>query len=378
MYYKMKNKIIIFHPYPDFGGADRSVIRLINGLDNCDIHLCTLIKPKYKNYLNKKIKYKILKSTRTLFSIFELRKYVLEETKSDNYFKYIFISNQNFANIISMISLAKYKKIKTILIERNHIVELSFYNNLFDKFKKFLIYLGIKYFYNKASAIVGISKVLSNDLSKLINKSVTTIYNPAADRDIFENKNHFNHKKYFKKLKKKKILLNVGRLENQKNQIFLLEAFKDCVKSDQQLHLIIVGNGNQYKELEKFIKKNNLSNNVDIIKNISNLKIFYKKSNLFILTSIYEGFGNVLVEALKYKCPIISSNCLSGPKEILNNGKFGDLYNPGDKKKLIILIKKHLINEKKLKKKSIAGFKELSKYSLKENILNFKKLFNKL
>ena len=125
----------------------------------------------------------------------------------------------------------------------------------------------------------------------------------------------------------------------------MLEAFKDCVKSDQQLHLIIVGNGNQYKELEKFIKKNNLSNNVDIIKNISNLKIFYKKSNLFILTSIYEGFGNVLVEALKYKCPIISSNCLSGPKEILNNGKFGDLYNPGDKK-LIILIKKHLINEK--------------------------------
>ena len=57
--------------------------------------------------------------------------------KSNNYFKYIFISNQNFANIISMISLAKYKKIKTILIERNHIVELSFYNNLFDKFKNF-------------------------------------------------------------------------------------------------------------------------------------------------------------------------------------------------------------------------------------------------
>ena len=69
---------------------------------------------------------------------------------------------------------------------------------------------------------------------------------------------------------------------------------------------------------------------------------------------------------------------MSGPKEILNNGKFGDLYNPGDKKKLIILIKKNKINEKKLKKKSIAGFKELSKYSLKENILNFKKLFNKL
>ena len=125
--------------------------------------------------------------------------------------------------------------------------------------------------------------MLSNDLSKLINKSVTTIYNPAADRDIFENKNHFNHKKYFKKLKKKFYLI-FGRLENQKNQIFLLEAFKDCVKSDQQLHLIIVGNGNQYKELEKFIKKNNLSNNVDIIKNISNLKTFYKKSNLFILT----------------------------------------------------------------------------------------------
>ena len=54
---------------------------------------------------------------------------------------------------------------------------------------------------------------------------------------------------------KEKNLLNVGRLENQKNQIFLLEAFKDCVKSDQQLHLIIVGNGNQYKELENLLRK---------------------------------------------------------------------------------------------------------------------------
>lgn len=378
MYSKMKNKIIIFHPYPDFGGADRSLIRLINGLNNCEIHFCSLRKPKYKKYIKKKINYKILKSKRTLFSIFELRKYVINETRSKNYYKYIFISNQNFANIVSIISLASYRKIKIVLIERNHLIELSYYNNYLDKIKKKLIYFLIKKLYVKANAVIGISKNLSSDLGKLIKKNVYTIYNPAADKDIFEKKEFFNYKNYFRKLKNKKVILNVGRLANQKNQIFLLEAFRECLQTNRKLHLVIVGSGNKYYELKEFIKKNNLTKNVDIIKNISYLRDFYKRSNLFILTSIYEGFGNVLVEALKYKCPIISSNCLSGPKEILNNGEYGDLYKTEDKNRLIILINKHFKNEKILKKKSIAGFKELSKYSLKKNILNFNNLFEKL
>jgi glycosyltransferase involved in cell wall biosynthesis len=58
--------------------------------------------------------------------------------------------------------------------------------------------------------------------------------------------------------------------------------------------------------------------------------MFYKKSNLFILSSIYEGFGNVLVEALQHKCPVITSNCKSGPMEIIENGKYGYFFNVGD------------------------------------------------
>ena len=79
MYSKKKVRLFIFQPYPKFGGADRSIIKLINGLNFNDITLISLSKCYYSQYLNKKIQYKILRSSRTLYSIFELRKFIQEK-----------------------------------------------------------------------------------------------------------------------------------------------------------------------------------------------------------------------------------------------------------------------------------------------------------
>ena len=87
---------------------------------------------------------------------------------------------------------------------------------------------------------------------------------------------------------------------------------------------------------------------------------------LFILSSIYEGLGNVLVEALKNNCPVITSSCNSGPMEIIGNGKYGDFFLPRDHKTLAKKILNHFQSPKRLKKKLKIPSSHLQKFSLKK------------
>ena len=177
-----KIKIYIFHPYSRIGGADLSLSRLINNLNSnkYSITFITLAKPKIKFYLKKKIEILILKKKRALFSIFDLRLIVKKD--KEKYSKVIFISNQNFANIISVIAMSKLKWLKLILIERNNPIELDYINSI----KSRLIKLLIKITYKFSDIIIAISKELGKDLEKLCNKKVNTIYNPSFDKNIYK------------------------------------------------------------------------------------------------------------------------------------------------------------------------------------------------
>ena len=284
------------------------------------------------------------------------------------------ISNQNFANIATIISLRKLYKIKKILIERNHLDELKFYKNFNDYIKKKIMLFLIKIFYSQSDAVVGISKKLSLDLQTFINSKVLTIYNPSLENKIILN----NRAQKIKIDKKKKIILNVGFLEKQKDQLTILKSINILKKFKQNFLLVLIGNGNEYIKLKKYIFENNLNKYVKIYKNITNPNLIYQKADLFILSSIYEGLGNVLVEALKNKCPVITSSCNSGPMEIIQNGKYGDFFLPGDYRMLAKKIIKHFNNPKRLKKKLNIPPRHINKFSLKRNISEFDKLFNKI
>ena len=99
---------------------------------------------------------------------------------------------------------------------------------------------------------------------------------------------------------------------------------------------------------------------------------------LFILSSRYEGFGNVLIEAGKNKIPIISSNCPHGPNEILNNGKFGDLFQVRNSNHLSLKLQNFLDNPKKLKIKSDLFFKSLKRFDTKKIIKKYEHIFENI
>ena len=374
---RKKYRVFIFQPYPKFGGADRSIIRLINGNKSADFTLISLTKCNYSKYLNKKIKYIELRSSRVLFSFFKLREKIKYTINKNKYEKNIFISNQNFANVISILSVYKIKNLKTILIERNHLLELNYSKNVYDLLKKKIILSLIKFSYKKSNIVVGISKKLSSDLGKFIGKKVQTIYNPATDQNIY-----FRTKKnqYPKKLNKnkEKIILNVGFFEKQKDQITIIKAFSLVKQKYKNVKLLLIGRGSLYKNLKDYVKENGLKKDVIFFLNINNPKEFYKKADLFILSSIYEGFGNVLVEALQNKCPVITSNCKSGPMEIIENGKYGYFFNVGDYYELSNKIIQFLKNPRDLRNKTNQSKKIIKKFSMKKNSNNFEKLFRKI
>ena len=131
---KSKINLIIFHPYSDIGGADLSLSRLINNLDckKYEIDFICLNKQKIRKYLKKRIKIHIIKSSKTIFSIFKVRR-IIQKNLRLNFKKVIFFSNQNFVNVISyFITFGFNKCLKKILIERNHISELFIYFNVSD------------------------------------------------------------------------------------------------------------------------------------------------------------------------------------------------------------------------------------------------------
>ena len=366
---KKKIKIYIFHPYSGKGGADLSLSRLINGLNDkkYEIDFLSLNTPLIKKKIFKKIKFIKIDSSRTLFSFFKIINYIKNDKK--DYVKKIFISNQYFANILSVIFLKQIKDIKIVLLERNHIDELKYYKNFLDFVKKKIIKFLIVLLYKKADKIIGNSYDLSRSLQKLVKKNVHTIYNPCyffstSNKKKFYNNKHIN-------------ILNVARLELQKDHLTLLKAINN-LKSSIKFKLNIVGYGSQLFKIQKYIENNNLQDLVQLHTNVSDAAKFYKEADLFILSSIYEGFPNVLVEAAQNNVPIISTNCNSGPREILLNGKGGELIKIKDYLKISQKIELFSKNKKTFIKKSQFCKKKLYRFDNKYNLLKFENLFNKL
>ena len=168
------------------------------------------------------------------------------------------------------------------------------------------------------------------------------IYNPFNFNLIKKKSNEKLKLHFFSKRALK--IINVGRLTEQKDQITLIKAI-NTVSKKINIRAIIIGKGAFKEKLNNLILKFNLKKNIKLIGYKKNPYKYIKKSDIFLLTSTFEGHPNVLIEAQYLKKFIISSNCPTGPKEILNNGKLGDLFPIGDYVELSNLLLKYKKNK---------------------------------
>jgi len=370
-----KIKLIIFHPYSHIGGADYSLKRLIEKLDSrlFSITFVSLNKSFLEKILSKKVEFIQINSSRSFFAINQFRKIVKNYIKLDEFKKIIVFSNQNYANIISYLSLYNLNHIKKLFIDRNHLDELSYSNSLIEKFKKKLIKILIKMTYKKANLVIGISNRLSSDLAKFCNIRVKTIYSPGYDKTILKKANSkigLN--------KKFKYIINVSRFTKRKDHYTTLKGFQIASKKIKNLKLILIGYGPQYNSILNFAKELKIDKKLIVLKTIQNPYPYIKKSDLLVLSSKYEGMGNILVEAITLGTPVISSNCNSGPSEILLNGKGGDLFQVSDFNELSNKIINYFENKKKLLKKLKIAQKKLYRFDLNKHVKIYTKIFNEI
>ena len=160
----------------------------------------------------------------------------------------------------------------------------------------------------------------------------------------------------------KKIILGVGRLTVQKNFSYLINEFSKFLKIKNQYVLIILGKGEEKNNLIKLIKKKNLSNSVYLLGNVKNVYDFMRSSDVFVLSSLWEELGFVIAEAALNNLFIISSDCPNGPKEFLNYGKNGIIYNTNKENSLLNALV-NFSDLKNHKEKIINAKKNCSKYT---------------
>ncbi len=219
------------------------------------------------------------------------------------------------------------------------------------------------------------TKEYLNSLKILNENKICLLYDPAISPSFIrktkkEAVQHLNINDYF---------LAIGRLTKQKNFTFLINSFAKF-NQNKKNRLVIVGEGEERKKLEKIIKEKNLNNSVKLVGFQNNVFPFFEKSKCFILSSLWEDPGFVILEAGFLNTFVISSDCKNGPQEILDFGKNGILYKSNDEFSLAEALEsfENLSEKKKYEykvklKKKIKSFSLLNHYN---NLIYFLGKFN--
>jgi glycosyltransferase involved in cell wall biosynthesis len=359
----MRKKVAFYLPNLAGGGVSGAVVNLMNQLTfSKEVEVLMVLNKKegeFLRYLDSNIEIFELDTKRLRDSLFSLLKF-LKKIKPD-----VLISGQSHVNTIALMANQMLrKKIKVIITEHGNLQEgLKDVRNP----TKIILLTLMKNFYPKADKVISVSKGVEKTLLKYIKmdkSKMEVIYNPIISDLIYERAEEpLNHKWFTSK--EIPVILSVGRLSKEKDFENLLQAFS-IVKSKVDSRLLIVGEGPERDHLEKLIKKLDLQDSVDLYGFEENPYKFFKNADLFVLSSKTEGLGNVLVEALCLRRKIVSTDCPSGPEEVLKKGKFGKLVPPEDTLKLA----EGIIDQLKQPTSEIPNNNELEEW-LKEFEVNY-------
>ena len=291
------------------GGAERTAANLSSLFDEYgeEVYLITFdgsnITYPYKGKLidlslgiNKNVFDAIKKNIKRIIKVKKIKKkYNLD----------VCISFLDTPNLVNVLSGGKCKKIVSI---RNY---LSLEKPSFIR-KQLIRFSSIR-----ADKTVCISKNVEYDMRdffKIKEKKLCTIYNPVDIKSLLTIEEDYTFDKEFSDYFN---IVTMGRLTYQKGQWNLIYAMKDIVVQYPKVRLYILGDGELKNELEELVKKLELEEHVFFLGFISNAHKFLRQCDLFVLTSLFEGLGNVLLEAMALGLPVISTDCKSGPREII-------------------------------------------------------------
>lgn len=325
MIYK-KARIALYVPSLRGGGAERVMVNLANGFAARG-HPVDLIVAKaegpYLEHLTEKVRLVDLKVGRVIKSLPGLVHYLRAEKPA------VLLSAMGHANVVAAIARLASRAPTRVVISEHSNLSIS-RKNARSFWGRNMIWL-MRWTYRRVDGVVTVSGGVADDLVEQLSlhkDEVAVVYNPIVDQSLVRLSGADPCHQWFES-QDVPVILSVGRLEPPKDFPTLLEAFAKLRRS-RDVRLVILGEGSLSSQLKELARRLGVSMNVDLPGFVDNPYAFMRKADLFVLSSAWEGFGNVLVEAMACGTPVVSTACPSGPDEILENGRWGRLVPVGD------------------------------------------------
>ncbi len=316
------------------GGAEKMMVKIANELHqrghDIDLVLVHADGP-YKSLIDPSVSMTEIGGKNTFKILYNLWSYVRKSHPD------VLLSTMEIPNIVSILATRTPNSVPVVI----RIANINSMKRREGKYK--LIPLLKRHIYPRSEAIVTISDGVAHDLSDVtgIHESeMKTIYNPAFDPEILEMKCEPVDHEWLND-EDKRVVIGVGNMKPQKDFPTLLRALSLL---EEDVHLIILGKGRGKSNLHELATQLRIDDRVLFPGFVDNPYAYMSKADVFALPSAWEGFGNVIVEAMACGTPVVCADCPGGPAEILGEGTYGPLVPVGDDQAMAKAIKNLLID----------------------------------
>lgn len=318
-------RLALFAPSFDRGGVERMLTQLARGLDGLGVPVDLVINRRSPHYLNtlpdsvRVVELSALAAKPLDGAVAYLRSErppILLSSKDDN--NLLALRARRLAGVPTRVWL------RAAIAESSRVAGQFFW-------KRWLSYRNMRRIYPEADGVIAVSQDLARDVAHITGMALNDIrvaHNPVVTPEMLALAAQPSPHPWLNDAGSP-VIVGIGRLARVKNFALLIEAFARVRKS-RACRLLILGEGRERRDLEGLAGRLGVSAEVDLPGYVDNPYAYLARARLFVSSSLSEGSPNALTEALALGVPVVATDCLTGPREILRDGRFGPLVPVGD------------------------------------------------
>jgi len=338
---KAKQRVAIFTANMDGGGAERAMLKLAGGIAGHGYEVDLVLSRAEGHYLQEvpdSVRVVDLDARRVLSSIPGLVRYLRRERPN------AMLTSMNYVNIVGIWARTLARVDTRLIVNEQNALSLEAAHS--PRRRHRLMPRLIKRFYPWADGVTSVARGTADDLVSTAGVSpnlIEVVHNPIVTTELRELVAEPLGHPWFG-TGQVPVVLGVGRLAPQKDFGTLIRAFARVMER-RPCRLMILGDGPERASLEALVAERGLTGSVDLPGWVSNPYPHMAHAGVFVLSSRWEGLPSVLIEALFCEVPVVATDCLSGPREILEGGRYGALVPVGDEEALAAAIETALAGE---------------------------------
>lgn len=366
-----KTKIVIIAKDVD-GGTGTYVEAILSLKKYFDLYVVILNPPKYRNFSYKNTYIFPKKNPENYFfslynTFFFLQELFFVKKTIDKVQPKLIFAIDAHSNVIGQLFGSIYG-VKTILT--THIFLKKTIERKSTKFFNFFLKKTISFLFNyHADALVGVSKKVSMSLRRDFNikKPIMTIYHGIKNSNIKSKRTNIRNQ-----------IITVCRIDKQKDLNTLVLAIKIAKKTISNIKLNIIGDGPGKDDLRQAIERLDMKSTIKLCSWKNKINTYLDSSDVFVLSSFYEGFSYAILEAMNRGLPVISTDSPYGPKEIIKNNQYGVLVPVGNASRMAKVIVSMLKSKEKYRHYHEQSLRRSKDFPLDKMIDNYRKLIQKV